>query len=147
MKKRNNDITQSKPPSFFRRMGAIFYDSLLLLGVLFLATALLLPFSDGNAFSPNHPLYSLYLLFAAYLFFAWFWTRGGQTLGMRAWKIKVCSKNGDNLKWGQATIRFLIAIISWGIAGFGFFWILFNKERCAWHDILSKTKIDWAEEK
>jgi uncharacterized RDD family membrane protein YckC len=133
------------PPSFFRRLGAIFYDALLLLGLLFLATALLLPFSTEEAFSPNHPLYSLYLFFTIYLFFCWFWTRGGQTLGMRAWKIKVVDANGKGLNWIQATLRFFAALLSWVLIGLGFIWILFNKERNGWHDLLSNTRIDWAE--
>ncbi len=133
------------PPHLFRRLGAIFYDALLLLGVLFLATALLLPFSGEEAFSPNHPLYSLYLLFTTYLFFCGFWTRGGQTLGMRAWKIKVVDANGKGLNWIQATLRFFAALPSWLFLGLGFIWILFNKERNGWHDLLSNTRIDWAE--
>jgi len=147
MKQPVQEVAPRKPPGLFRRLGAIFYDCLLLLATLFLATALLLPFSNEDAFAPNHLLYTIYLTFVTYLFFGWFWTHGGQTLGMRAWKIKVCNKDGGDLSWTQATIRFLSAAISWGFAGLGFFWILFNKNRNGWHDLLSKTKIDWAENK
>lgn len=147
MKNAAQKTNNSPPPGFFRRIGAIFYDGLLLLGLLFLATALLLPFSKGEAFAPNHLLYSIYLLLVTYLFFGWFWTRGGQTLGMRAWKIKVCTTKGGNLSWTQATARFLAALISWGLGGLGFLWILFNKNRNGWHDLLSKTQIVWARER
>ncbi len=139
-------LTQ-KPPGFFRRMGAILYDALLLLGVFFLATILLLPFNKSSAFEPNHPLFSLYLVIVAFFFFGWFWTHGGQTLGMRAWKIKVCNRNGGDLTWLQAVIRFLASIASWGLAGLGFLSILFNKKRQGWHDLLSKTEIIWSEKK
>ncbi|MEN8260121.1 MAG: RDD family protein, partial [Pseudomonadota bacterium] len=87
----NKSGPKLKPPGFFRRLGAIFYDSLLLLSVLFVATALILPFNEGEAFHSNQHYYPLFLLILSLLFFGWFWTHGGQTLGMRAWKIKVCS--------------------------------------------------------
>ena len=129
------------PPGFFRRLGAIVYDSLLLLSVLFVATALILPFNDGEAFRSSQYAYPLFLLLVSLLFFGWFWTHGGQTLGMRAWKIKVCSEDSRPIGWTQATARFAAAILSWGICGLGFVWILFDKRNRGWHDILTKTQI------
>jgi len=45
---------KQKWPGFFRRLAAIFYDLFLLLAVLFLATAIELPFNAGEAFQPEH---------------------------------------------------------------------------------------------
>ena len=126
-----------------RRLGAIFYDSLLLGGLLFAATACLLPFNEGEAIAPDRWLFPAYLLLVSYFFFAWFWTHGGQTLGMRAWKIRVASFSGEPITWSQATTRFTGALISWAAAGIGFLWIVFNKEKNGWHDLLSRSRIDW----
>lgn len=136
-------IDRTKPPGFFRRMAAIFYDSLLLLAVLFLATMIILPFNHEQAVAPNTPLFSLYLLAVSYLFFGWFWTHGGQTLGMVAWKIRVENDAKRPLTWAQALKRFVLALLSWGLAGSGFVWILFNSERHALHDKLSQTYLVW----
>lgn len=68
----------------WRRFLAVFYDTILLFAVLFFATAMLLPFSGGEAIHSGNPFYSFYLLVCGYLYFAWQWAHSGQTLGMRA---------------------------------------------------------------
>ena len=75
-------------------MAAIVYDLFLLTAVLFVATAIALPLNAGAAFTSGQYLYPVYLLAVSFLFFGWFWTHGGQTLGMRAWKIIVLNRLG-----------------------------------------------------
>lgn len=127
-------------PGFFRRIAAITYDLLLLLALFFLATALVLPFNAGQAFSSQQYFYSLYLLSVSFVFYGWFWTHGGQTLGMRAWKIRLVSEQGSSVSWPQAGLRFLSAMLSWACLGMGFWWALFDKRKACWHDYLSKTR-------
>jgi uncharacterized RDD family membrane protein YckC len=131
------------PPGLFRRLGALFYDSLLLVGILFVATALLLPFHGGEAFSPHQLAYSAYLLAVSFLFHGWFWTHGGQTLGMRAWKIRLLVVNGRPMTWTHAAIRWLAALLSLSLFGLGYWWALWDKERCCWHDRISHTRLAW----
>jgi len=140
--------TQQKPgngpiskPGFLRRLTATFYDLLLLIAVLFVATALLLPLNGGQAFTAQQFFFPFYLLIASFLFYAWFWTHGGQTLGLRAWKIKVLTLDMKPISWKQALLRFATAIISWGFFGLGILWILIDKNQCSWHDHLSKTSL------
>jgi len=122
-------------------MAAIAYDFILLLAVLFFATALLLPFNHGEAFSSEQFFYPLYLLLVSFLFYGWFWTHGGQTLGLRAWKIAVLTLDQQPISWRQAALRFCCALLSWAAFGLGFFWIIFDKNRYGWHDHLSKTAV------
>ena len=136
-------IDTSEPPGLFKRLAVIVYDFLLLIAVLFLATLVLLPFQEGNHFQPNSWEYSVYLLLASFLFYGWFWTHGGQTLGLIAWKMRVIADNGQALSWKQALIRFVIAIFSWGICGLGFIWALFNKDNLTWHDLASNSHVSW----
>lgn len=140
--------TQKKPghfpiskPGFLRRLTVMLYDLLLLLALLFVATALLLPLNAGKAFTAQQFFFPLYLLLVSFFFYAWFWTHGGQTLGLRAWKIKVLTLDKKPINWKQALIRFIAAIISWGFCGLGFLWILFDKNKRSWHDHLSKTAL------
>ncbi len=128
-------------PSFFRRLAAIVYDAFLLLAVLFVATLVALPFNSGDTFAPDQPLFQFYLLVVSFGFFGWFWTHGGQTLGLRAWKTKVLDQQGNPLSWQQACSRFCWALLSWAACGLGFIWILFDKNKLAWHDKLSKTRL------
>jgi uncharacterized RDD family membrane protein YckC len=128
-------------PGLFRRLAAIVYDTLLLAAVLFAATAAILPFNSGSAFRPDQYFYPAYLIGVSFLFFAWFWTHGGQTLGMRAWKIKVLTTDRSFINWRQAALRFFSALLSWLFFGLGFWWILFDRQKRGWHDLLSNTSL------
>lgn len=127
-------------------MAATLYDGLLLLAVLFLATAIALPLNAGKAFSSDQYIYPLYLLAVSFLFYGWFWTHGGQTLGLRSWKIKVVDKELKPLNWKHALLRFFAATLSWLCLGSGFLWILVDKNKRAWHDYLSGTLLIFSRE-
>lgn len=130
------------PPSLIRRFAAIIYDLLLLISILFVATALILPFNAGQAISHSQMgFYWFYLLTISFIFYGWFWTHGGQTLGLRAWNMQVLTIHGDRITWIQAFLRFSIAILSWCALGLGFFWALIDTNKRCWHDKLSKTAL------
>jgi uncharacterized RDD family membrane protein YckC len=133
-------------PSLVRRLAAMLYDGLLLVALWFVAAALLLAVSGGHMADPDRPLWLLYtlrasLLLVTFMFFAGFWTHGGQTLGMRAWRLKLTSASGDPVNWKQALLRFAAAIPSVGALGLGLFWMLLDQEHCAVHDRLSGTRL------
>ncbi len=128
-------------PSFFRYLAIIIYDSFLLLALLFLATAIILPFNHGKAFTASQYFFPIYLLLISFLFYGWFWTHGGQTLGMKAWKTKVLTFNKQSLSWKDALKRFLMACISWLFCGLGFLWKCIDKKKYTWHDRFSKTAL------
>lgn len=129
-----------------RRLGAMLYDGLLLLGVLMVATALFLPLTGGEAVDARvHPLlellYRSVLLLLIVGFFGLFWTRDGQTLGMASWRLRVEREDGTPLGWGDALRRLGWALVSLLPMGLGFLWILFDPQRRAWHDRLSRTRV------
>jgi uncharacterized RDD family membrane protein YckC len=133
-------------PSLVRRLAAIIYDGLLLAALWFIATALLLAISGGQLADPNRPSWLLHtlrasLLLVTFVFFAGFWTHGGQTLGMRAWRLKLISASGNPVDWKLALRRFAAAIPSLGALGLGLFWMLFDREHCALHDRLSGSRL------
>jgi uncharacterized RDD family membrane protein YckC len=136
-------MTSDTPPpaGLLYRLAALLYDTLLLLAVLFIATALLLPLTHGEAMAPGNPFYSSYLLFVSFFFFGWFWMHGGQTLGMRAWRLQLRRIDGGPLTWWHVLLRFLSAIPSWALLGVGFWWMLVDKRRLALHDRISETCI------
>jgi uncharacterized RDD family membrane protein YckC len=131
------------PPAagFLRRLGAMFYDSLLLLALMLVATALLtLPLGMPNG---NGLIFFQFFIFEIIplAFFTQFWRRGGQTLGMRAWKLRVIRDDGEGLTWGDALRRHFAALLSCLACGLGFVWILVDPQGLAWHDRLSKTRL------
>ncbi len=119
----------------------MFYDAVLLLAILFLATAIALPFNGGNAFTADQYLYHAWLLLVSFLFYTWFWTHGGQTLGLKSWKMVVLTESHQPVHWRQASLRFFSALLSWACLGLGFLWILIDLEKQAWHDKLSGTQL------
>lgn len=130
-----------RPAGLFKRLAALFYDSLLLLGLWFIAVSLILPLNHGQAFAPHNPLLTTYLLFIAFFFYGWFWMHGGQTLGMRAWKLQLRTLREAPLSWWQVLLRFLVAIPSGLLCGLGYLWILVDRKRLSWHDRFSETTI------
>jgi len=120
-----------------RRIGAFAYDFILLIAVLFLVTAILMPISRGFI-SPSNLFFKVYIFLTIFVFFGWFWVHGGQTLGMRAWKIRVELDDGSNLGWPQALLRFILAILTFGI---GLLWCLWDKKYRALFDVLAKTQV------
>jgi len=113
------------------------YDSLLIISILFIATAILLPFNHGEAIS--NKFYSFYLLIIVFIFYGWFWNVSGQTLGMKVWKIRIINENGFNPSWPVSFLRLCFALISIGFFGLGYWWRLFRPY--TWHDHFSQTRI------
>ena len=129
----------------WRRLAAMVYDALLLAGLLFAATALLLPFTGGEAVigigTGGRFWYRIYLLAVVVLFFGWFWTRDGQTLGMKAWRLRVQDADGRPPDWPRALLRLAAALLALAPAGLGYWWMLVDRERKTWHDRLSGTEV------
>ncbi|MCG7900467.1 MAG: RDD family protein [Candidatus Thiodiazotropha weberae] len=136
-----HDLTDAVAPGLLRRLGAIFYDTLLLTALVFVATAAVtLPF--GNPTGDWLLIFQIFLFeIIPLVFFCWFWIRGGQTLGMRAWRLKLVSMEGLPVDWKQALKRHFAAILSLLVFGFGFIWVVFDSDNMAWHDRLSGTRL------
>jgi uncharacterized RDD family membrane protein YckC len=122
------------------------YDLFLLTAILFLTIAVINALNHGEAIDSSNPYYiflvRLLLLAISFFYYGWFWTHGGQTLGMKTWKMKLQNcNNHQNVTWKQALIRASTALVSAGLFGLGFAWSLFDKKNRAWHDIISKTEL------
>ena len=128
--------------SFLRRMGAILYDALLVLALLFVATIPFIAIRGGEPVEPgDNRYYQATLLVLVYLFFTGFWSWRGKTLGMQSWRLRLEKPDGSVPDFGAASLRFATAILSWLPLGLGFLWQLWDKDRLTWHDRLSGTRI------
>ena len=134
------DPPANEPAGLFRRLMAMCYDLLLLFSLLLFATAMALLVTRG-ALDYHHPLFRTYLFLVCFWFYAWFWTHGGQTLGMRAWRLRLQRLDGRPVTLWQALLRFLAAIPSWALFGLGFLWLLVDKKHMAVHDRISESVI------
>lgn len=130
-----------KIAGLFLRLAAMVYDFFLIAALWFLIAGLVVIINGGEA----PPLWiSRYLLFPALIaatlgFNIWFWTHGGQSLGMRAWRIKVVDQAGETITFHDGLKRSFFAVFSLAFFGAGYFWILIDKQKSSWHDRWSNT--------
>ena len=122
-------------------MAALCYDALLLLALLAVLTALLIGLRGGAAIPPQTWWFQGLVIGICTLFYSWFWTHGGQTLGMRAWRIRVVRDDGAPLVWRDALLRFGAAWLALLPAGWGFWSCFFDAERRCWHDRVTHTRV------
>lgn len=129
------------PCTLGRRLLVMLYDALVVTALLLLATSVALLAGSGQVFAGKDPLFTLYLLLVWFVYLAWCWRKGGMTVGMRAWKVRIESKEGGVPGWGQCALRFLVALGSAACLGLGFAWSLFEAEKRTWHDAASRTRL------
>lgn len=134
----------SAPPAALHfRLLALLYDAMPLAALWFATAALGLLLRGGQPVIPNTS--AAWLEFGAMLLTSFgylgiSWRRGGQTLGMRAWRLRLVDRDGFGAgSWGQLAIRFVVAIFSLLAFGLGFAWSLLDRERRTWHDLASGT--------
>lgn len=136
----------------FKRLAAIVYDFLIVVALLMLATAVTLiavnllvnaqwldisEYTEPSVYLNNQWWFKLILALCVWGFFAWFWYDGGQTLGMRAWRLKVLDQNGHAAQFKQCALRALFAL-----GGLGNLMILMNpKRKLALQDKLTQTQV------
>ena len=134
------DTRDCQPAGMLSRLLAMFYDSLLLFSVLLIATALTLMITKGTL-NHHNPFFRTGLFLICFSFYSWFWLHGGQTLGMRAWRLRVQRIDGQPITIWQALLRFLAAIPSLAIAGLGFFWMLVDRRKMTLYDRFSESVV------
>lgn len=137
-------MTPASPraPALGRRLASGVYE--LLIGVA-IAMAATLPFvalfGDASGGWRRHALQA-WLAVVLGLYYVWFWTRGGQTLPMRTWRIRlVRAEDGGPVNPGRAAHRFAIAVLGFLAAGLGFAWALVDRDRQFLHDRLAGTRL------
>jgi uncharacterized RDD family membrane protein YckC len=127
-------------PGILRRLASMLYESLLLVAVLFLASFLFVGLTLGSTAPLVRTVFQAYLLAVVAAYFIWFWLRGGQTLAMKTWHLRLVNADGTALNLRQAALRFLLALPC-VLLGIGMLWAFFDRERQFLHDRLARTRI------
>jgi uncharacterized RDD family membrane protein YckC len=129
------------PAGLSRRLFSLAYEVPLLCAVLALAA---LPFvALTRSLEPvvSRPVFQLYLLLIAGLYFVPQWCRGGQTLPMKTWRLRLVRRNGGAPTPGQATQRYCLALAGTLAFAASFLWVLVDRDRQFLHDRLAGTRI------
>lgn len=133
------------------RLLALVYD---FFPVLALWLAISAAFTAGYTFLGHHATRQNIAPFSALQWLLWIacwwvaglyavlsWRRGGATLGMRPWRLRVVSIDGGNATTGALWKRYAVGTLSLITVGAGFWWAWFDRERLAWHDRASGTRM------
>jgi uncharacterized RDD family membrane protein YckC len=138
-------VTSGISAGFGRRLAALVYDSLLLAGVLMAYTAIVVLIRGGTITQETAgPWWYLYRAGEVAMIAAYYvlnWTRSGQTLGMRAWRLRALSDSGTPLRLGPAVLRFIWGLVAWLPAALGVLWLYLDADHLALHDRLSRTRV------
>jgi len=141
---------------FIRRFGSWVYDLLIAFAVYMVAGALafllfniLIKFGVIDIAGFEHAIdlkrssliYSLSVdgfgVFWVAFFFVWFWSRSGQTLGMKAWRLRVQNQDGTRLSKTTAIARLLPTLL-----GLGNLAMLFDrKNKLSLQDRVTHTEV------
>ena len=129
------------PAPLLSRFAAMVYESLLVTAVVFVASFIIMPvIGDMHAPWQRH-LFQIYIMGVLFAYFNAFWLRSGQTLAMKTWRIRLVQKNGDTLTFKQAMLRFVFALLGLMLAGIGFWWAFFDRDKQFLHDRLAGTRL------
>ena len=123
----------NKRVGLIKRLLVNFYDLILLFAVLYFFTIPIIMITDGNAVIGNI-FYQTYLILIVFFYYAWFWRKYNQTLGMKIWKIKIYSRYSLKITYLQSIKRILIALLG------GHILLLINDESL--QDKLSDTYLE-----
>ncbi len=117
------------------------YDGLLLFAVAFAAAWLFFFASGGRGaqgWERSALQFFLIAVFAAY--FLWCWLRGGQTLAMKTWRIRLVTPAHARIPARAALLRFVLALVLVP-TGIGIGWSLIDRDRQFLHDRLAGTRL------
>ena len=130
-----------RAPAIARRLASSVYDFLLVIAIAVIATfPFILVFGDSTSGWRRYAL-QLWLVGAIGVYFVSCWSRGGQTLPMKTWRIRVVSWDGRAIGAWRAVHRYVLAWLSLAALGAGFFWALFDREGQFLHDRLAGTAL------
>lgn len=123
------------------RIAVMVYELLLVTAVLFVAALPFLYLVGSAQTGWVRHVFQFYLVAVLFAYFSAFWLRSGQTLAMKTWRIRLVNPDGAPVTLKQAALRFVLALLGLLLAGAGFWWALFDRDRQFFHDRIVGTRL------
>ena len=122
-------------PGLPRRLASMIYEALLAFAVAFFAGALFLAASGGRDATAGVLRHELQLVIGLALaaYFLTSWLRGGQTLAMKAWRLRLVDVTPR-----KALVRLVLAALLLPVS---IVWALFDRDGQFLHDRLAGTRL------
>ncbi len=128
-------MLMNRPAPLRYRLLAMIYDALVIFAIWALTTLIFVLFAGGPVIGV---WFQSLLFFEWFGFFAYFCIQSGQTIGMRAWSLRIIAPHQITL-W-QISKRFFAGLLGFTILGIGYFSVLYRKDQRTWSDIFSDTQ-------
>lgn len=127
--------------SLRRRLISLIYEALILAAVLMAGTLPVVMLTHQWSHTAARVTLQITLLLLCGGFYIWQWTRTGQTLPMKTWRLKLVTVNGEPIDVRRACVRYFAALFSIALAGLGFLWALIDRDQQFLHDRIAGTRI------
>ena len=124
-----------------RRFLSLLYETLLLVAVLWCAALAFELLTESIGATRMRIVFQLYLFIVAGAYFTWQWSRGGQTLAMKTWRLRCVSADGRPVSVRQALLRYVSALVGAAVFGVGFLWAFVDRDRRFLHDRIAGTHL------
>lgn len=135
-------MNDTRTPGFLRRLGGVLYESLTIVALWLLGSAIFTSvYGPADTAGARLLLQGICLVLIS-SYFLWCWAHGGQTLAMRAWRIRVTYQDGAPLSAPGAGLRYLLAVAGITLVGVGFWWAWLDRDGQFLHDRLAKTRLN-----
>lgn len=131
----------ARAPGLARRAACAVYETLILAALVLVATFPFLAFVGDSTAGPRRHLLQGWVLLVVGAYLAGFWTRGGQTIAMKTWRIRLEAADGGPVGAGRAVRRYLFALLGGAALGIGFFWAFLDRDGQFLHDRLAGTRL------
>ena len=131
----------SRAPGLARRLACAVYELLILAALVLVATFPFLALAGDSTSGLRRHLLQAWVLLVVGAYLVGFWTRGGQTLAMKTWRIRLESADGGPVGAGRAVRRYLLALAGAAALGVGFLWALLDRDGQFLHDRLAGTRL------
>jgi len=115
------------------------YDAVIVIAIWMIGTAVIVIFAN-RAIDSGNWWFQSYLLILAFVYFHISWSRIGQTLGMRTWRIRL-DPGQEPFGLFRSLLRFLAGPVSLAPLGLGFVWVLLRADRRGWPDLVSSSRL------
>jgi uncharacterized RDD family membrane protein YckC len=134
-----DEINNAKPASLGRKFAAMLYDGFLLLAILLFVDSVPTVIYGEGIPADSHFL-KVFNLLVIVLFYTYFWSRSGQTLGMKTWRLIALNERNHVMSTKQSFKRAVLAIPSFLLLGAGLFVQIWDPEKRSLHERMSASK-------
>jgi uncharacterized RDD family membrane protein YckC len=134
-------LHNAQTPGAGRRLMSMVYETLIVFAVVLFAGLAFHGAANDRPTGGIRYLFQLYLFLVLGVYFVACWSRGGRTLPMQAWKMRLVRRDGSSIGMGQALLRYVLAWLSLLSLGIGFLWAFFDRDRQFLHDRLAGTRL------